>query len=124
MRTFAGMVTSLSVGLALAACNQQGGTGFIQLKTVPVATVAPPALFLDSEKLEPLKKGEAVLTRKVGSTKLQIEGAGGQFTLLCDILVKRNRITTVTLSVAERPPRCQCRIGADQGSRTTRTCIG
>src|SRR5215216_5901212 len=89
VRTFAATVTSLVVALALAACNHEG-TGFIQLKTAPVSTVAQPALYLDSEKLEPLKKGEAVLTRKVGSTKLQIEGSGGQLTLLCDILVRKN----------------------------------
>ena len=128
MRTFAGTMSGLLVALALAACNYGSGTGFIQLKAVPGSAVpgsavAQPALYLDSEKLEPLTRGEAVLTRKAGSTKLQME-SGGQFTLLCDILVRRNRITTVTLSVGERTPRCHCRTSADQGSRTPRTCIG
>jgi hypothetical protein len=32
--------------------------------------------------------------------------------LLCDIVVKKDRITTVTVSVLERPMRCQCRNSA------------
>ena len=75
-------------------------------------------------KLEPLKKGEAVLSRKAGTTKLQAEGAPGQLTLLRDIVVKKNRVTTVTVSIVERPPRCQCSHSASQGPQANRTCIG
>jgi hypothetical protein len=108
---------------ALAACNP-AGDGFVQIRTVPVSAVTQPALYLDAVKLEPLKKGEAVLTRKAGTTKLQAEGAGGQLTLLCEIVVKKNRITTVTVSIVERPPRCQCSHSAGQGPPANRTCIG
>jgi len=118
-----------SVGFAmlplfwLTACNMETGTGFVQIKTVPVSSVSQPAFYFDSTKLEPLRHGEAVLTRKVGTTKLQAEAAGGQLAPLCNIVVKKNRITTVTVSIAERPPRCQCTNSA-QGSGTPRTCVG
>jgi hypothetical protein len=39
--------------------------------------------------------------------------------MLCEIAVKKNRITTVTISVLERPPRCQCRYG----SGASRVCV-
>jgi hypothetical protein len=107
---------------AVAGCVGEDGTGFVQIKTVPVSTVTQPSLYFDSTKLEPLKKGETVLSRKVGTTKLQAEGAGGQLTFLCEIVVKKNRITTVTVSIVERPPRCQCSHNAT--AQANRTCIG
>jgi hypothetical protein len=107
----------------LAGCVPEGA-GFIEIRTVPVSAITQPALYLDAVKLEPLKKGEAVLTRKAGTTKLQADGAGGQLTLLCEIVVKKNRITTVTVSIVERPPRCQCSHSAGQGPQANRTCIG
>jgi hypothetical protein len=46
--------------------------------------------------------------------------------MLCEIEVRKNRITTVTVSVLDRPPRCQCRNGnatADTpGGRSS--CVG
>jgi hypothetical protein len=58
------------------------------------------------------------LTHRVGTTKLATDGAGGQMTL-CEIVVKKNRITTVMVSVLERPPRCQCR----NGGGPSRICV-
>jgi hypothetical protein len=108
--------------LAPAGCIRETGSGFVQIKTVPVSAVSQPALYFDAVKLEPLRKGEAVLIRKAGTTKLQADGAGGQLTLLCEIVVKKNRVTTVTVSVIERPPRCQCSSSAGQANN--RTCVG
>ena len=106
--------------LALSACNFESDTGFIEIKTVPIslATVLP--LYLGSEKLDTLKKGNAVLRQRVGTARLQIEAGNGSLAPLCDLVVKKNRITTVTISSLERPPRCQCeRTGND-----SKACIG
>ena len=62
-----------------------------------------------------MQKGVAVLKQRTGTTKLSADGVGGQVAVLCDIVVRKNRITTVTVSVLERPPRCQCRNTARQG---------
>ena len=107
--------------LTLSACQSADDVGYVEIKTVPVSTsVAQPSLYLDTLKLDAPKKGVAVLRQRVGTAKLAIEAAGGHLALLCDIVVKKNRITTVTLSVLERPPRCQCR-NASQGTGP-RTC--
>ncbi len=87
--------------LGLAACNGDTGVGYVEIKTAAVSTA--PALYLDTVKLEPMRNGMAVLRQKVGTTKLQIDGEGGQLALLCNIVVQKNRITTVTVS-AEQPP--------------------
>ena len=52
-------------------------------------------------------RGVTVLRQAVGTARLQTDGGDGKI-LLCHVVVKKNRITTVTLSPLERPPRCQC----------------
>jgi hypothetical protein len=105
----------VAAGIVLAACNPTGETGYVEIRTGPVASQRSPSLYLDSTKLEPVQKGVAVLKQRAGTTKLSAESIGGQVTL-CDIVVRKNRITTVTVSVLERPPRCQCRNSAAKGA--------
>ena len=106
----------VAAGLSLAGCNLPGDTGYVEIRTVP-ANSRPPALFLDTVKLDPVQKGIAVLKQRTGTAKLSVESVGGQVTL-CDIAVRKNRITTVTVSVLDRPPRCQCR-----NTGTNKACV-
>ena len=62
--------------------------------------------FSTADKVD-AKPGVTLLRQPVGTAKLQTEGADGKV-LLCHVVVKKNRITTVTVSPLERPPRCQC----------------
>jgi hypothetical protein len=98
---------AVAAGLVLAGCNFPGDTGYVEIRTVPV-NARPPALYLDSAKLDPLQKGVAVLKQRAGTAKLFADSSGGHVAL-CEIAVRKNRITTVTVSVLDRPPRCQCR---------------
>jgi hypothetical protein len=106
--------------LALGACRS-GEVGYVEIKLAPSSSNL--GLYLDSAKLAPVKNGVAVLRQHVGTAKLQIEGGGGQMALLCDIVVRKNRITTVTVSALERPPRCHC---SDRGSEPAvrKSCVG
>jgi hypothetical protein len=90
----------------LAACTFKD-VGYVEINTVPLATAT--TLYLNSVKLDPLKNGTAVLRHNVGTAKLVTEGNNGRLVMLCEITVRKNRITTVTISVLDRPPRCQCR---------------
>src|SRR3954468_4053656 len=104
-----------SVLLAQAFCQPTGDVGYVEIRTVPYASnVGGPTLYLDTLKVEPSKKGTTILTQRVGTTRLATDGAGGQLPL-CEIVIKKNRITTITISVLERPPRCQCRNGGSTG---------
>ena len=121
MRRLLGLgASALIVGAAIVACRPDGDTGYVEIKTVPVAAVVQTALFLDSNKLAPIRKGSAILRQRVGTLKLQAEGYAGSLAPLCDVVVKRNRITSVTVSVLDRPPRCLCRYynNADTASHT------
>jgi hypothetical protein len=105
--------------LTQASCQPSGDVGYVEIRTVPTASnVVPPSLYLDTLKVEPSKKGNTILTQRVGTTRLATDGAGGQLPL-CEIVVKKNRITTVTISILERPPRCQCR----NGGGPSRVCV-
>jgi hypothetical protein len=105
--------------LALAACGRDGNTGYVEIKTVPASARAP-ALYIDADKVDPPRGGVAVLRQPVGTAKLQVDGEGGKLTL-CQVVVRKNRITTVTVSALDRPPRCQC---GRTGIGDARTCIG
>jgi hypothetical protein len=107
-------VSVLIVGAAITAWRPAADVGYVEIKTVPVAPVTQTALYLGLAKLAPIKKGSAILRQPIGTLKLQADGVAGALAPLCEIVVKRNRITTVTVSVLDRPPRCQCRnSGAD-----------
>jgi hypothetical protein len=123
MRRVLGLLASaLIVGAAIAACRPTGDVGYVEIKTVPVAPVTQTVLYLDSTKLAPIKKGSTVLRQRVGTRKLEADGIAGAMTALCDIEVKKNRITTVTISVLERPPRCQCRYSGAEAA-AAHTCV-
>jgi len=94
--------------ICLAACTFKD-VGYVEINTVPVTTAT--ALYLNYIKLDPLKSGTAVLRYNVGTAQLATEGNDGRLVLLCEITVRKNRITAVTISALDRPPRCQCRNG-------------
>jgi hypothetical protein len=105
---------------ALAGCNLPTDVGYVEITTVPVTSATVPPLYLDLVKIDAPAKGSAVLQQRVGTVTLATDGVGGKLALLCDVIVRKNRITSVTISVLERPPRCQCRSG---GGVSNRTCI-
>jgi hypothetical protein len=106
--------------LALPGCNY-GDVGYIEIKTTPSA--AAPALYLDSDKLAQVRGGVSVLRERVGERKLHADLESGKVPL-CTVVVKKNRITTVTISLLDRPPRCNCgRESAPADKPAERTCI-
>jgi hypothetical protein len=121
LRRALGLVAgAVIVGTAVVLFKPTSDVGYVEIKTVPVAPVTQTALYIDSAKLAPIKQGSAILQERVGTLRLQADGLAGSLAPLCDIVVKRNRITTVTISVLERPPRCQCRFS---GADAARACV-
>jgi hypothetical protein len=109
--------------LVLTGCEQED-VGYVEIKTVPVAATPTTSLYHDKVKLKPLKNGSAVVRQAVGTVPLAMEVTGGKSAVLCDIVVPKNRITTVTISVLDRPLRCQCRSGGPADTSGRRPCIG
>jgi hypothetical protein len=122
-RTAAGLLVSAAiVGAVIVARRPSGDVGYVEIKTVPAAPVTQAALYLDSKRLAPIRQGTALIRERVGTLKLQADAFGGARAPLCDIEVKKDRITSVTISVLERPPRCVCRFAAGGGT-PDRTCV-
>jgi hypothetical protein len=118
------LATFSVVAATITACKPEPDIGYVELKTVPPSTaVQQPTFYLDTVRLEPISKGVAVLRQRVGTVKLATELGGGSQSVLCEIAVKKNRITTVTVSVIERPLRCQCRTGPGAKNQPARTCV-
>jgi hypothetical protein len=109
-------IATLGLTFTLAACKIDNSVGYVEIKTVPPSLAAP--LFLDTAKLEPIRNGTAVLRQKVGTAKLQVEGDTGPPVLLCSVVVQKNRITSVTISVVSRQLRCQCGRASVSNART------
>jgi hypothetical protein len=123
MRQAAGLLASAAIiGVVIVACRPSGDVGYVEIKTVPPAPVTQAVLYLGSTKLAPIKQGTALLRQHVGTLKLQAEAIGGAKAALCDIEVKKDRITSVTISVLERPPRCVCRFAGADGT-ADRSCV-
>lgn len=116
------IASAVIVGAVIVACRPTGDVGYVEIKTVPATSLTTTALYLDATRIAPIKKGNAILRQPVGTLKLQADGYAGKLTALCSIVVQKNRITTVTISVLERPPRCQCHyVGTD--ATTQRACV-
>ena len=106
MRSFAGARTGLAVGLAilgLAGCLPDDGVGYVEVKVFPRFALP---LYLNTDRIEAMKDGVAVLRHAVGKTRLQLE-RNGQLLPLCEFDVRKNRITTVNVSSLDRGPRCE-----------------
>jgi len=115
------LASAIVVGAIIVVCRPTGDVGYVQINTVPVAPTTQAALYLDATKLAPIRQGSALLLQPVGTLKLEAEAFGGARAAICEIVVKRNRITTVTVSVLERPPRCLCRFSG--GDANGHTCV-
>jgi hypothetical protein len=122
VRAVAGGVAGALLILGLTSCQRDDGTGYVEIKAVPASAAVP--LYLDAVKLEPLRNGNALLRRKPGTTRLETGPEAGKLSLLCNIEVRKNRITSVTVSMTGVAARCQC--GRTSGAQTPadRTCIG
>jgi hypothetical protein len=122
-----GLLASVAVVgavIGIVAWRATGAVGYVEIKTVPTAPLTQAALYIDAKRLGPIKEGSAILTQPVGTRKLQARGFTGSLTALCKIEVRKDRITTVTISVLERPPHCQCRFtGSEPANARTHECV-
>jgi len=108
--------------LILASCTGDQGAGYVEIKMVP-ATAAV-VLYLDAVKLDPIRNGNALVHQQAGIAKLQVNSDGANLAVLCNVEVKKNRITTVTISAITRQVRCQCSRTSGTDTGAIRTCIG
>jgi hypothetical protein len=116
------LASAAIVGAAVYAWKPSSAVGYVQINTVPVAPLSQAQLYFDTVRLAPLKNGAALLRQSVGTLTLRADSYGSTTVPLCQIEVRKDRITTVTVSMLERPPRCQCRFNAG-GDAASHVCV-
>ena len=116
------LASAAIVGAAIVAWRPSSDIGYVQINTLPVAPVTQAQLYFDTAKLAPLKNGAALLRQGVGTLTLRADTYGGTSVALCQIEVRKDRITAITVSMLERPPRCQCRFNS-RGDPASRLCV-
>ena len=65
------------LGAAVVLFRPTRDVGYVEIKTVPVASLTQTALYIDSAKLAPIKQGSAILQERVGTLRLQADGLAG-----------------------------------------------
>jgi hypothetical protein len=116
------LVSAAIVGAAIVVWRPSSDIGYVQINTVPIAAVGQAQLYFDTIRLAPLKNGAALLRQGVGTLTLRADAYGVTSVPLCQIEVRKDRITMVTVSMLERPPRCQCRFNS-RGDPASRLCV-
>ncbi len=116
------LVSAAIVGVAVVAWKPSSDVGYVQINTVPVNAMNQAQLYFDTMRLAPAKNGTALLRQSTGTPMLRTDGFGNNPVPLCSIEVKKDRITTITVSVLDRPPRCQCRFNSG-GDTTNHVCV-
>jgi hypothetical protein len=99
----AGLLALGLAALGLAGCLPEDGVGYVEVKIFP--RLALP-LYLNADKIDSMKDGVSVLRQAVGKAKLQLE-RNGQLYPLCEFDIRKNRITSVTVSSLDRGLRCE-----------------
>ncbi len=116
------LASAAIVGAAIVAWKPSGDIGYVQINAVPVTPIMQAQLYFDTIRLAPLKNGTALLRQSVGTLTLRADSYGNTTVPLCRIEVRKDRITTVTVSMLERPPRCQCRFSSSADA-AGRMCV-
>ena len=104
----------------IAGCDK-GDTGYVQLRVVPPNAVATIALYLDSSKLDFSRSSSVTLQFKTGLVALkELDSAWAP--AICKVRVRKDRISALTVLLAQNPPRCVCEIRAPESTENSLVC--
>jgi len=111
----------ISCLIVLTGGCDSGETGYIQLRVLPVSAGAATALYLDGDKLDFSRGPTVTLQFKTG--KLELKSIDSTWApAICTILVRKDRISALTVMGAQAPPKCICEIRAAESSASAVVC--
>jgi hypothetical protein len=96
----------LGGALSLAACRGEEPTGYLEVKLSPASAMKAFVILLDKRQVQPTRGDSLVVRRNVGTAKLELERRKDERLALCDVAVKKNRVTTVTVHMQGTTLRC------------------
>ena len=115
-----GAVLSMLGALALAGCDPQEA-GYVQVQLGSGRPQHPPSLYLDGTRLDFSRGPTVVLRFRTGQVALKTSDSVWREPI-CRIVVRRNRISVVSVTATEAALRCSCQIPAPESTRTEPVC--
>jgi hypothetical protein len=89
----------------VSGCGWQDETGFVEIKKA-VSFTGADLLMLNSTEIANLaQKDHLIIQQPVGAASLQLK-RGENSQKLCDFVIKKNRVVTVTLTYVNASMRC------------------
>lgn len=113
-------LAAVLTALALGGCDPQDA-GYVQVQLGRTGIFRQPALFLDGTRLDFARGHSVVLRFRTGQVSLRTSrSAWGS--AICRVVVRKNRITVLSVAATEDPPRCLCQIHAAESTPAETIC--
>jgi hypothetical protein len=112
-------VLLLLIGLALVCC-WDSESGYV---TIHLMSMINPqnALYLDLAQISGL--GDRVIHQKVGTFSLTNGGSWVSGKTYCELQIRKDRITVVTIRIVNSEPHCECEIRAPGSTLDKPICM-
>ena len=109
-----------SLVILTVGCDS-GETGYIQIRVQPASAAPAIALYLDGGRVDFSRGPITTLQFKTGRLGLK-ELDSAWAAPLCKIVVRKDRISSVTISGTQTPPKCLCEIRAADSTDSDLVC--
>ena len=107
-------------GITLAACENKD-TGHVQLQLLPPSATTTATLYLDGKKLDFSRGSNTIMRFSIG--RISLKAIDSVFSSsICTVVVRKNRLSILTVMATENPPRCICQIRAPDSTPSELVC--
>src|SRR5712691_4320359 len=100
---------------------ENGEIGYVQLRVMPANATVSTALYLEGVRLDFSRGPTVMLQFKTGRWALTDMDSTWAPTL-CNIVVRKDRISALTVMAAQTPPKCVCEIRATESDANAVVC--
>ena len=111
-------VPSLLFGLILISCAESE-RGYVHVRLINMINLETP-IYVSTTPISGL--GERIFREGIGTIALTNGASWGNGKTYCELQVRKNRITVVTVRVVNQQPRCECEIRAPESTAARIVC--
>ena len=105
----------------LAAGCDKGELGYVQIRLAPASAAATIDLYLDGRKLDFSRQPSVTLRLETG--KLVLKSSDSAWApAICSVLVRKDRISALTVTATINGLRCVCEIRASESDTSAVVC--
>jgi hypothetical protein len=104
--------------VVVISCSRGGGTGYINVHLISFTPQFP--IYLASMTIS--EPGDRIIEHKVGTVSVTNGRHWLAKKMYCQLRIRANRITTVTVRLVDGKPHCQCEIPARESTPDKVVC--